>query len=210
MRKCLKCSIALVLLSFMVLFCGCESEPMVEVENITRAYLTSVSAFNMDAMNSFLTEGTHEELGVHLSNILEAEDKSKIYKQAMESMLRSAAGTMKYNIHSLEMLDEQTAVVHTTISYAVAEQTAIDQHMQEQVDAYIVRHPAVLSRTPAEQEDIAVSVMADAYKSFIRAQDSVSQDVDVVLCKTEKGWKVINGDENESLELFLSKLFETY
>ncbi len=212
MRRNLKKTIISVILVAATFFTyGCSGDGDIKkAETTAKAYLTAVSGFNLDAMETYLSEGTNEDFGIDTTAISKDYQQTDTYKKAVESMFKALGGTMEYTINSSEKIDKETVEIRATIKYADANQEAVDKYMQQRADEYVQMHPEFFYKTELEQSDVGITVMADAYKTFLQMQGKLSRDIKMTLVKKDDMWKVLNGDENRDLVNLFSDIFGTY
>lgn len=207
MQMILKKFVSFVLLvTVMFSACGCGSD-VKQAENAAKAYLTAVSSYNLDIMESALSEGTNKDFGVDVTKILNNDLQTNAQKQAAESMLKALFGTMGYTINSVEKTDRKTVVAGVTVQYAEVDQAMAMQHIQQEADAYVTRHPEIQTKTAPEQENIRITVMIQAYKTYLQTQNKTSRDVTITLVKKNGSWKILNGAENHDLVELFADLF---
>lgn len=196
-------------------FCGCGNKNTAEnihgapeAEIITNAFLTAVSAFNLDAMNTLISQGTYADLGIDTTAISKEIERTSTYKESVRSMFRSLADTIIFNINSSKLIDQETALVDVTFQYVDANEEELNTFMQQKVDDYAKGNPDYFQLPAIEQEDISISVMADAYRKFMQIQPKVSVDIPITVVKVGNTWKVENSSINQKLIDVLSLVFK--
>ena len=117
---------------------------------------------------------------------------------------------MEYSIGQSEQRDKNTVVVNTEIRYADVNKEAVDQFMQQKMDEYADAHPELSQKTEIEQSDVGITVMADAYKTFLQTQNKISSEVAITLVRVRDQWKILNGEENRELKNLLTEIFGTF
>jgi lipoprotein len=192
-----------------LLFAGC-SDGTKEAENAAKAYLTAVSGFNLDVMEACLSEGKNEDFGIDTTVIAKDHEQTDTYKKAVESMFKALSGTVEYSIGQSEQRDKNTVVVNTEIRHADVNKEAVDQFMQQKMDEYADAHPELSQKTEIEQSDVGITVMADAYKTFLQTQNKISSEVAITLVRAGGSWKILNGEENRELKNLLTEIFGTF
>lgn len=192
-----------------LLFAGC-SDGTKEAGNAAKAYLTAVSGFNLDVMEACLSEGKNEDFGIDTTVIAKDHEQTDTYKKAVESMFKALSGTVEYSIGQSEQRDKNTVVVNTEIRYADVNKEAVDQFMQQKMDEYADAHPELSQKTEIEQSDVGITVMADAYKTFLQTQNKISSEVAITLVRAGGSWKILNGEENRELKNLLTEIFGTF
>lgn len=196
-----------LLLAVMFSICGCGND-VKQAENVAKAYLTAVSSYNLDIMESSLSEGTNKDFGI--DEISEYNLQTNAQKKSTESMFKSLCGTMGYTIHSVEKTDRKIVVVGATVQYAEFDQEDVTQYMLQQADTYVKTHPELLEKTEQEQENIRITVMEQAFKTYLQTQNRPSRDITITLVKKDGSWKILNGEENHDLVELFADLFSTF
>ena len=198
-----------VALAIALICAGC-SDDIKDAENTAKAYLTAVSGFNLDMMETFLSEGENEDFGIDTTVIAKNYEQTDTYKKAVESMFKALSGTIEYSIGSSEQRDKNTVVVNANVQFADVNKEAVDQFMQQKMDEYAEAHPKLAQKTEIEQSDIGITVMADAYKTFLQTQNKISKDVAVTVVRIGDQWKILNGEENRDLINLFTDIFGTF
>ncbi len=196
-----------LLVAVMLSACGCGSD-VKQAENAAKAYLTAVSGYNLDIMESSLSEGTNRDFGI--DKISKDNLQTNAQKQATESMFKSLCGTLGHTIHSVEKKDKKTVVVSATVQYVEVDQETVTQYMLQQADAYVKTHPEFLMKSAQEQENIRITVMEQAFKTYLQTQSKTPRDITITLVKKDGSWKILNGDENHDLVELFAELFSTF
>lgn len=204
MRK----AIFLLLTAVFLLPAGC-GDGTADAENAVRAYFAAVSGFNIDAMDGFLSEGTHEDFGIDTAALTDGE-RSDTYKKAVTSMFQSLGRTVTCTIDASEQTDKDTVVVRADVGHADVESEAVDAFVQQAVDDFIEENPTFAQLTAERQDDVAMEVTAAAYQEFLSGQPSVSHKMDITVVRVDNQWKILNGAENQALMTLLADLFRTY
>ena len=197
------------LLLAVLLTAGCSNDQK-EAENSVQAYLTAVSGFNLDAMETCLTEGKNEDFGIDTSMLSKNYVQTDTYKKAVDTMFKSLSATMEFSVNSSEKKTDDTMVVSTTIKYADVNEEAVEQFMQQKTDEYFKEHPELEKKTEIEQSDTGITVMANAYKEFLQTQGKISKDVDITVVRKDGKWKILNGEENSDLKNLLTDIYSTF
>lgn len=211
MRKMLRRNLALILSILMVAisFAGCGKD-IKEAEDVVQAYFTAISGFNLDAMETCLSEGENKDMGVDTTTFERDYVQTDIYKKSVESMFKTLSNTISFTTNGGELKDEKTAVVNVTVSHSDVNQEAVDEFIQTKMDEYATKHPELAEKTELDQNDINIQVMASAYNDFVKLQPKVSKTLDVVLIKKDGKWKILNGNENKELKTLLQGIYGTY
>lgn len=211
MKKTLRRSLALILSVLMVAvsFAGCGKD-VKEAEDVVQAYFTAISGFNLDAMETCLSEGSNKDMGVDTSSFERDYVQTDIYKKSVESMFKTLSNTISFTTEGGEIKEDKTAVVAVTLKHADVNQEAVDEFIQTKMDEYAAKHPELLDKTELDQNDINIQVMASAYNDFVKLQPKVSKTLDVVLTKKDGKWKILNGAENSELKALLQSIYGTY
>ncbi len=197
-------------LCLIMLFCvGCSSA-LTKAENIVQVYLTALTNFNLDAMKTSLTEGTNEEMGIDTSVYESNYVQTDTYKKAVDSMYKALGRTIEFTIKGSEKQEDGTVVVHTTLKCADVNETAVDEFMQIRMDEYVQKNPSYAEKTELDQNNIGITVMAEAYAEFVQLQPKTSDDVDIYVKKMDGQWRIINGDQNAELKDWISGVFGTF
>lgn len=211
MKKTLRRSLALILSVLMVAvsFAGCGKD-VKEAEDVVQAYFTAISGFNLDAMETCLSEGSNKDMGVDTSSFERDYVQTDIYKKSVESMFKTLSNTISFTTEGGEIKEDKTAVVAVTVKHADVNQEAVDEFIQTKMDEYLEKHPELLDKTELDQNDINIQVMASAYNDFVKLQPKVSKTLDVVLVKKDGKWKISNATENKELKTLLQGIYGTY
>ena len=211
MKKLLTKYIACLLSLLMTFlgFAGCGQNTK-EAESVVQAYFTAVFALNLDAMEVCLSEGTNKDMGVDTSFFERDYAQSDIYKKSVESMFKTLSNTILYTIDGSVAKEDGKAAVSVTVSHTDVNKTAVDEVIQTKINEYVQQHPEVLEKTEADQNDINIQLMANAYNKFVKLQPKVSKTFDVILQKIDGQWKILNGPENKELKALFQEIYETY
>lgn len=214
MRKMVKNFRVLTAMISLLLVCGtiCTGcgKDLTEAESAVKAYLMAISGFNLDAMQSCLSEGTNEDFGVDTAVFESSYVQTDTYKKAVESMFKSLSGTVEFTINSSEEIAKDTVSVGVTVKCANVEKSEVDEYMQAKMDEYTTLHPELQQKTALDQNDIGITVMADAYNEFVQLQPKTSTFLDIVVKKINGSWKIVNGEENADLKKWLSDVYGTF
>lgn len=206
-----KGTVALLLTALIAMTCvGCGSDGINTAESSVVTYLTAVSGFNLDVMESFLAEGTNADYGIDTSVMESGYSQTDTYKKAVEDMFKALSATMAFTIDACEMKTEDTAVVSVTIKCADANETAVGEYMQQKVNEYAQAHPVMFQLSEVEQNDVAISVMADAYKEFLQLQPKIETKIDIAASKVDGKWKIASASENAALKEFFAGTYGTF
>ncbi len=188
---------------------GCGKD-LTGAENAVKAYLMAVSGFNLDAMQSCLSEGTNEDFGVDTTVFESSYVQTDTYKKSVESMFKSLSSTVEFTINSSEEIAKNTVSVGVTVKCANVDKAAVDEYMQTKMDEYATLHPELEQKTALDQNDIGITVMADAYKEFVQLQPKTSAFLDIVVKEINGNWKIVNGEENAELKKWLTDVYGTF
>lgn len=199
----------MVLCMCVVMLCGCGSNTT-EAENTVQAYFTALANFNLDAMEASLTEGTNEDMGIDTSVYESHYVQTDTYQKAVISMHKALGKTIEFTINGSEKQEDSTVLVRTALKCADVNKVAVGQFIQARMDEYIKKHPEFETKTELDQNNIGITVMAEAYAEFVQLQPKVSKDVNIAVTKKDGQWRIINGEQNQQLKQWLSEVFETF
>ncbi len=204
-----KSIVILLTLALTASFAGCGRQDKTQIENCVSVYLTAVSGFNLDAMNLCLEDGENKDYGIDTSTFESAYVQTDTYKKQVESMFKALSATILFTVDSSEQTSNTTAVVNVTVSSADVSETAVGEYMQRKVDEYAQEHPELASKTDLEQNDMNITVMANAYKEFVKLQPRVEHSFEIFVCKKDNQWKIAGASKNTQLVGFLKNTYGT-
>ncbi len=214
MTKLMKKFRVLTAMISMILVCGmiCAGcgKDLTGAENTVKAYLMAVSGFNLDAMQSCLSEGTNKDFGVDTAIFESSYVQTDTYKKSVESMFKSLSNTVEFTINSSEEIAKNTVSVGVTVKCANVDKATVDEYMQTKMDEYATLHPELTQKTALDQNDISISVMAGAYNEFVQLQPKTSTFLDIVVKEINGKWKIVNSEENANLKKWLSDVYGTF
>ena len=208
-RNFAKTLLLTLLLIFSISAAGCSGD-VKDAENAVQAYLTAVSGLNLDAMEACLSEGKNKDFGIDTSAMSRSYEQTDAYKKAVESMFKSLSGTIEFSFEQTEKTERNKMVVLTKIKFADVNKEAVDEYMQRKTGEYAEDHPELAQRTDIEQSDVGISIMADAYKTFLQTRSKIEKKVPITVVRKGGEWKILNGDENRELKKLFSDIFGTF
>ena len=201
--------VAFFLLLTLLATVGC-TEQTSNATTAVQVYMVALSNFNLSAMEDSITEGSNQDMGIDTSIYEVHNVQTDAYKKAVDSMYHALSETIEFEIHGTEDVGDGIMLVDTTLKCADVNQQAVAELVQSKVDEYIRKHPSYERKTETEKNDIAIRIIAEAYKEFVRIEPKVSEKIKIAVTETDNGWRVINGDRNYDLKQWIQGVFGTF
>ena len=199
----------LLMLCALLTAAGCRTD-LTEAENTVQVYLMALSNFNLDAMKASLTEGTNEDMGIDTSVYQSEFVQTDVYKKSVDTMYKALSKTVEFTIHSAEKQEDGSYLVDTTVKCADVNQEAVDEFMQIRMDEYTQKHPEILEKTELDQNNIGITVMAEAYGEFVQLQPKAERDIKISVSGENDQWRIISDERNNDLKQWIKDMFGTY
>ena len=125
-------------------------------------------------------------------------------------MYKALSKTVEFTIHSAEKQEDGSYLVDTTVKCADVNQEAVDEFMQIRMDEYTQKHPEILEKTELDQNNIGITVMAEAYGEFVQLQPKAERDIKIAVSGENDQWRIISDERNNDLKQWIKDMFGTY
>lgn len=205
MKKIISSLLIIIMLMSLIAFSGC-SQNVTEAENKLKVYFSALSGFNTNAMKDCVEGDDEDDIGFSTENISDSYIQTENYKKSVEDMYRALAKTFEFVIDSSEEKDDGRVEFDITMKHANVDETAMTEYTNGKVDAYVLKHPSFYDLNEIEQNDKAISVIADAYKQYLQITKRSEKKITITVSKEDGEWK-INTDDNKAFFDFLADLF---
>ncbi len=209
MRKIISCLLVLMMILSAVAFSGCTEEK-INVEELAEAelrmYFSALGGFNIKAMNDCVEGKDENDIGFSTENISYEYVQTDKYKSSVKEMYRALAKTLEFKINSKEVTDGDKIVFDVKLKYADVEEEPMVKYTNSKVDEYVEKNPQFFAYDEVKQNDVAISVMAQAYEEYLQITERLEKDFKITMTQDEGSFKIRTEDNKEFFD-FLANLF---
>lgn len=208
MRKIISCLLALMMFLSAVVFSGCTEEEINVAELAEaelRVYFSALGGFNMKAMNDCVEGEDDSDIGFSTENISYEYVQTDKYKSSVKEMYRALARTLEFKINSKEVTDDKI-VFDVKLKYADVEEESMVKYTNSKVDEYVEKNPVFFTYDEVKQNDVAITVMAQAYEEYLQITERLEKDFKITMTQDEGSFKIRTEDNREFFD-FLADLF---
>ena len=210
MKKITSVLLVLIMILSAVGLSGCKEEEQVDnvalAEAELRVYFSALSGFNLEAMKDCVEGKDEEDIGFSTENISYEYVQTDRYKRSVKEMYRALGKTIEFKINSSEETDDGKVVFDLKIKYADVEEEPMVKYTNSKVDEYIEKNPQFFEFNEVKQNDVAISVMAQAYEEYLQLTERLEKDFKFTMSNETGMYKVHTEDNKEFFE-FLADLF---
>ena len=210
MKKITSVLLVLIMILSAVGLSGCKKEEQVDnvalAESELRVYFSALGGFNLEAMKDCVEGKDENDIGFSTENISYEYVQTNKYKRSVKEMYRALGKTIEFKINSKEETDDGKVVFDLKIKYADVEEEPMVKYTNSKVDEYIEKNPQFFAFNEVKQNDVAISVMAQAYEEYLQLTERLEKDFKFTMSNETGAYKVHTDDNKEFFE-FLADLF---
>ena len=209
MKKTVSVLLILIMIFSTLTLSGCKEE---QVDNLAlaeselRVYFSALGGFNIEAMKDCVEGKDENDIGFSTENISYEYVQTNKYKSSVKEMYRALGKTIEFKINSKEETDDGKVIFDLKLKYADVEEEPMVKYTNSKVDEYIEKNPQFFEFNEVKQNDVAISVMAQAYEEYLQLTERLERDFKFTMSKETGSFRVHTKDNQEFFE-FLADLF---
>jgi len=209
MKKFISGFLVVIMLLSVVLLSGCSDNVASnkdEAEDALLVYLSTLSGFNLNAMKECVEGEDEDDVGFPTESFSYDYVQTSTYKIRVKDMYRALSNTIKVTIDSSVEQDDGKVAFDITLKHADVEEEAMTAYTNSKVDEYIEQNPHFFALNEVQQNDTAMTVIANAYEEYLQITEKLEKKFKIVMSKESGEWKIHTKDNKEFFD-FLAELF---
>ena len=209
MKKIISGLLVFIMLLSMVAFSGCsEDVPSNKdaAEDALMVYFSALCGFNLNAMKVCVEGEDEGDVGFPTESFSYDYAQTSIYKIRVKDMYRALSNTINITIDSSEEIGDDKVAFDITLKHADVEEEAMTAYTNSKVDEYIELNPYFLAMNEVQQNDTAMTVIAEAYEEYLQITEKLERKFKIAMSKESGDWKIHTKDNKEFFD-FLAVLF---